>query len=65
MDNKNKKTAKWFSEQRKRTGLSQRKFAQLIGISPPHACNIEKGNRGLQGKRMLEIEKILNQMRLK
>ena len=56
MQKQHKKTAKYFKDKRELIGLRKGKFARLIGISQSYASNIERGERGLPGRVMLEIE---------
>ena len=65
MEQKFKKSAKFFSENRKRTGLNLTDWANLLGISISQACNIEKGRRGLNFDLRETIEKKVSKMRLR
>jgi len=42
---------------RKLTGISQKKFAQIIGVTPAHLCFIEKGIRRPSPELAARIEK--------
>lgn len=39
------------------SGLSQKQFARLIGISPANICDIEKGRKGVSPEKAHEIAK--------
>ena len=47
----------FISSWRKAEGLSQKDFAEVIGISPANLCDIEKGRKGVSIYKATQIAK--------